>query len=157
MKWILPTSTSFAAATLLSATAVVGSGALAAEPMRLTAAQMDAVTAGNVKISTHSSASMVKTKGDKSSTRATVVIKENGKTVFKKDIEKDIKDHADRAPKKDVGTKKVKKDADKAHARIAKKQQSVADRIAKTQQSVADRIAKHEKKLAALLDRFGKH
>lgn len=54
MKRITAASTSFAAATLVSATALLGGGgALASEPLRLNAVQMDAVTAGIVVHNTH--------------------------------------------------------------------------------------------------------
>ncbi len=46
MKRMTAASSAIAAAALLSATALLGGGALAAEPLRLSAAQMDRVTAG---------------------------------------------------------------------------------------------------------------
>ncbi len=132
MTSILAASTSLAAATLLSATAFVGSEALASEPLRLNDAQMDTVTAGSVSVSAQSSASV---KGGEGSTRATVIIKRNGKTIYRKDVV----DGVERRDKRFDTFDDV---------------EDVEKRFAKLRERLLARAAEHHERLAALKEHF---
>lgn len=81
MKRLFAASSAVAAATLVSAAALAGAnGALASEPVRLDAAQLDVVTAGTITEKIVQSLTTI-TDGQ-SVTQTSVTIIEDGKTTF---------------------------------------------------------------------------
>jgi hypothetical protein len=88
MKRLTAASSAIAAATLVSATALMGaSGTLAAEPLRLSAAQMDTITAGDGSTSVSISQSTTTiVKGAVARTERTTTIIEDGKKTVKREV-----------------------------------------------------------------------
>lgn len=85
MKRMTAASSAIAAAALLSATALLGGGALAAEPSRLSAAQMDRVTAGTTTTLSQTMTSTT-TVADGPVKTANEIVVENGVVTVKEEV-----------------------------------------------------------------------
>jgi hypothetical protein len=130
MKRITAASSAIAAATLVSATALLGSGALAAEPLRLSAEEMDAVTAGTGSVSAGISQSTT-VKGDRVRTERTTIIIKDGKKRVTREVKEerlDAKRHRPHVQRPDIPDFQGKIDAFRsdADARVAELRQRAA-------------------------------